>query len=116
MVGQVVSLQSMEHHSGEDLHTTARGGNHTEAGGPGLKESVAFRDPPQELWGAAYRGAGDLGEAAAHGGLILEWVAPEGWTPWCGFMLEQFLGGCCLWRSQTGSIWEGRHLVEGTAY
>lgn len=70
MVGQVVSLQSMEHHSGEDLHTAARGGNHTEAGGPGLKEAVAFRDPLQELWGGAYRGAGDLGEAAAHVGMV----------------------------------------------
>lgn len=50
----------------------------------------------------------------------LEWFAPEGWTLWCGFMLEQFLGGGDVCgeprQDQFGKdsiSWEGPHVEQG---
>ena len=48
VVTQVVSLQSMEVHSGANIHPAACEGLHTGAGGCALKEATAHGKPTQE--------------------------------------------------------------------
>ena len=122
MVKQTVPLQPMEYHGGAGFHAAACGGAPGGAGGCGLEEAVACGGPPLEqtpdqtcsLWREAHAGAGDLAGAAAHGGPRLVQFALEGWTPWYGPMLEQFLKSCCLWEAHAGSVREGRHPMGGT--
>jgi len=48
LVMQVTPLQSMEEHSGADIHTMSHGGPQAGAGGYALKEDAARAEPTRE--------------------------------------------------------------------
>jgi len=93
MVIQVVPLQHMEDHIGEDIHPEAHGGPDTAVGGYALKTGVTYREPMQkkvfwqDLWPT-----GDPHRSS---------LFPKSCTPWKETMPEQFLKNCSLWDRQS---------------
>lgn len=65
------------------------------------------------LCGAAFGGAGRLGELLPVGNLYR--AVPEEWVLWYGVMLEPCLESYSLWEAHVRSAWEGQHPMGGTA-
>lgn len=89
MMMQVAPLQSMDDHTGEDIHTAVYGGSHAAAGGCALKGTSAYGEPMQEE--AFCQELCPIGDP--HWSSLFQ----KDCTLWRRPILEQFLKNCCLW-------------------